>query len=434
MLELRKNKFIKNISWNLIGFVVPILVAIILIPLLIKHIGMERFGVLTLIFALIGFMNIFDFGLTRSITNCVVKYKDNEVLLLTSIKTGWFIIVMIISVVAIMIVLFNQKITAFVFNLSNPVLVHEVSRSLLMVAFSLPFVISQATFVGVLEAFSCFKKISLGKIPFSILMYLVPAVISCYSNSLFYITVSLCIIRIIMSALFFIMMGDELKRVTSKKLSDVNIEKNIAIELFKFGGWVSISNIIAPVMLYMDRFFVASIVGASLVAYYTTPYEVVSKISIVAISVSGVLFPLLASKIKTDARLADKYFKKSLIGIFLALLAPVMIGIFFAENILTLWISKSFADSASIIFSMFLVGFLIHGLIQPAFTWIQASGKPYITALAHVFDLSLYVFYFPILTKHYGLFGAVTAWVIRVTLSLVVLHLIRLFLYRRSVK
>lgn len=433
-MELKKDKFIKDISWNLIGFAVPILVAIIIIPLLMKHIGMERFGVLTLIFALIGFMNIFDFGLTRSITNCVVKYKANEVLLLTSIKTGWFIIVMIVSVVAILIVFFNHKITTFVFNVSNPILGDEVSSSLLMVAFSLPFVISQATFVGVLEAFSCFKKISLGKIPFSILMYLVPAIISFYSNSLFYITVSLCILRIIMAAFFFIMMSRELAGVTRKNLRNVRIQKNIAIELFKFGGWVSISNIIAPVMLYIDRFFVASIVGASLVAYYTTPYEVVSKMSIVAVSVSGVLFPLFSSKIPTDVRLANEYFKKSLLGIFLALLVPVAMGGVFANSILTLWINKNFADHASIIFSMFLIGFLIHGLIQPAFTWIQASGKPYITALAHIFDLSLYVLYFPFLTRHYGLTGAATSWIIRVSLSLIVLHLIRLFLYRRSIK
>lgn len=416
------------------GFAVPILAAIIIIPLLMKHIGMERFGVLTLIFAMIGFMNIFDFGLTRSITNCVIKYKNNEALMLVSIKTGWFIIVSILTVVAVLILIFNQSITEHIFNVSNATLSHEVSNSLVVVALSLPFVISQATFVGVLEAFSCFKKISLGKIPFSILMYLVPAIISFYSNSLLYITSALCVLRIIMAIYFFIMMRSELSKITSKTLSRVKIQKNIAIELFKYGGWVSISNIIAPVMLYIDRFFVASIVGASLVAYYTTPYEVVSKMSIVAVSVSGVLFPLFASKISTDARMANKYFNKSLLGIFLALLLPVMVGITFSNFILTLWIGKIFAQNASIIFSMFLIGFLIHGLIQPAFTWIQASGKPYITALAHVFDLSLYVLYFPTLTKHYGLTGAATAWVIRVSLSLIVLHSIRLFLYRRSIK
>lgn len=434
MFELKKDKFIRNISWNLVGFAIPILAAIIIIPLLMKHIGMERFGVLTLIFALIGFMNIFDFGLTRSITNCVIKYKSNETLLLVSIKTGWFIIVSILTVVACLILIFNQVITSYIFNVSNPTLHHEVSNSLLIVAFSLPFVISQATFVGVLEAFSCFKKISLGKIPFSILMYLVPAIISFYSNSLFYITLALCALRIIMAVCFFIMMNNELNKVTSKTLSSVKIQKNIALELFKYGGWVSISNIIAPIMLYIDRFFVASIVGASLVAYYTTPYEVVSKMSIVAVSVSGVLFPLLASKIPTDPQLANKYFKRSLLGICLALLLPVIIGITFANTILTLWINKAFAANASVIFSLFLIGFLIHGLIQPAFTWIQASGKPYITALAHVFDLSLYVLYFPALTKHYGLTGAATAWIIRVSLSLFVLHSIRLFLYRRSLK
>ncbi|MHA7847606.1 flippase [Serratia sp. D1N4] len=434
MLELNKDKFIKNISWNLVGFVFPILAAIVIIPLLMKNIGMERFGILTLIFALIGFMNIFDFGLTRSITNSVVKYRNSETQLLASIKTGWFIIVVLLSVVALLILLFHRSITESIFNVSNAVLEQEVNNSLLIIALSLPFVISQATFTGVLEAFGCFKKISLAKIPFSILMYLVPAIVSFFNNSLLYITMSLCILRVLMAVFFFILMHEELKQATQNSLLSAKIQKDIAIELFKYGGWVSISNIIAPIMLYIDRFFVASIVGASLVAYYTTPYEVVSKMTIVAVSVSGVLFPILASKIPTEIKVADKFFKKSLLGIFLILFPPVVVGVLFSDYILTLWINDVFAKQASLIFSIFLIGFLIHGLIQPAFTWIQASGKPYITAMAHVFDLTFYIIYFPALTKHYGIVGAASAWVIRVSISFIVLHSIRLFFYRRSLK
>jgi hypothetical protein len=60
-------------------------------------------------------------------------------------------------------------------------------------------------------------------------------------------------------------------------------------------------------------------------------------------------------------------------------------------------------------------------------------GKHYITvtALAHLFDFLLYIIYFPILTKQFGNQGAATAWILRVSISLIVLHSIRYILYRR---
>ena len=209
---------------------------------------------------------------------------------------------------------------------------------------------------------------------------------------------------------------------------------DMGIELVKFGGWVSISNIIAPVMLYIDRFFIASLIGASVVAYYTTPYEVVSKVAIVAASVCGVLFPLLVKKIPSDIKYANKIYWRSFWGIFGILILPVCIGISCAHFILSTWINEQFAEQSKVIFCLFLIGFMIHGLIQPAFTWIQSSGKPQFTAFSHVFDLVLYVIYFPVFVKHYGVVGAAYSWVLRVTISFVVLNTLRYILYKVEVK
>ncbi|CPR13639.1 oligosaccharide flippase family protein [Brenneria goodwinii] len=432
MNDFIKSRFVINISWNLLGFVVPIISAILAIPFLIKNIGLERFGILTLIFSLIGFMNVFDFGLTRAITRSVVKYKDDKNRLLSSIKTGWFLLLCVLLCISISLLFANRYISETIFNPSNKIIEQEINHSLIFIALSLPFVISQSVFVGVMEGCDAFKKISLGRIPFSLLMYLVPVTISFFIPSLSYITFSLCILRVIMAIIFYLLMSRELIKISKQKIMEAKISKNICFELIKYGGWVSVSNIIAPIMLYIDRFFVSSIIGASVVAYYTTPYEIVSKMSIVAVSISGVLFPLLSSKIFTDINSANKYFLKATFGIFFVLIIPVLLGLFLSKTILELWIDHSFAEQSYIIFCGFLIGFLIHGLMQPAFTWIQASGKPFITALAHVFDILLYVFYFPYLTKHYGTVGAVSAWVLRVSISLLVLHSIRFFLYKRG--
>src|SRR6266403_3719736 len=73
----------RNTVWNLLGNGAPMLVAVVCIPILIRGLGKERFGVLTLSWALIGYASLFDLGLGRALTQLVAKKlgagQDGEV-------------------------------------------------------------------------------------------------------------------------------------------------------------------------------------------------------------------------------------------------------------------------------------------------------------------------------------------------------------------
>src|SRR5713101_8834257 len=53
---------------NLAGLGLPLVAAIFTIPVLIRNLGDERFGLLTLIWAIVGYFGLFDFGLGRALT------------------------------------------------------------------------------------------------------------------------------------------------------------------------------------------------------------------------------------------------------------------------------------------------------------------------------------------------------------------------------
>src|SRR6266849_5170712 len=63
----------RNTVWNLIGNGAPLVVAVFCIPILIRGLGKERFGVLTLAWALIGYASLFDLGLGRALTQAVAR-------------------------------------------------------------------------------------------------------------------------------------------------------------------------------------------------------------------------------------------------------------------------------------------------------------------------------------------------------------------------
>jgi O-antigen/teichoic acid export membrane protein len=80
----------RNAAWNLVGMGVPLLFGAAAIPFLLRKIGVEALGILTLIWALIGYFSLFDFGLGRALTQqvAVCRASPDQRDLPVLVKTG----------------------------------------------------------------------------------------------------------------------------------------------------------------------------------------------------------------------------------------------------------------------------------------------------------------------------------------------------------
>ena len=68
----------KGALYNLFGTGIPLLVGLISIPILLKSLGNQSFGLLTLIWTAIGYFGLFDFGLGRALTQQVASFRSNQ--------------------------------------------------------------------------------------------------------------------------------------------------------------------------------------------------------------------------------------------------------------------------------------------------------------------------------------------------------------------
>lgn len=68
---------IKNSFLNIVGYVVPTLVAIPALGYLARSLGAERFGIFTLAMALVGYAGIFDAGMTRAVIREIAIYRND---------------------------------------------------------------------------------------------------------------------------------------------------------------------------------------------------------------------------------------------------------------------------------------------------------------------------------------------------------------------
>ena len=68
MIELTRGGLLaRNTLLNIVFQAVPLLVALITIPIIIKGLGTDRFGVLTIAWMVMGYFSLFDLGLGRAL-------------------------------------------------------------------------------------------------------------------------------------------------------------------------------------------------------------------------------------------------------------------------------------------------------------------------------------------------------------------------------
>ena len=66
--------FVRNSTWSMIGVGANAFVGIVLSPYVVRLLGVERFGVWALIFAILDYLWLFDLGFTPAIANLITRY------------------------------------------------------------------------------------------------------------------------------------------------------------------------------------------------------------------------------------------------------------------------------------------------------------------------------------------------------------------------
>lgn len=402
----------KNTIINLLGQGLPLLVALAAIPFVIDGLGTERFGVLTIVWIVIGYFGLFDMGIGRATTKFVADFQVKGERLSPLIITSILLLVFFGILGGCLIVLLTPAIVSRILNI--PVeLVSETTNAFYILSISIPFVLGSIGARGALEAQQKFALVNIIKVPASILNYVAPLLILPFTNSLHFIVIILVVGR---AATFAIYSYYCLKDDYTFRLSEYPIVKWTK-DLLSFGAWITVSNFISPLMVYMDRFILGAILTMSAVAYYTTPYEIVTRLLIISGSFMGVMFPAFSVSSHSDKTKLYALHKKSIHYILLAVIPLVTFLILSAEPLLYYWLGEEFSRNSTRVMQLLAFGVLANSIASVPYTAIQASGRPDITAKLHMVELPIYLTMIWFFTKSMGIEGVALAWVIRVSLD-----------------
>lgn len=385
--------------------------ALLSIPWLIGAVGMERFGVLTLIWALLGYLGVLDLGLGRSLVQIVADRFGRT----GSVEGAAGLAGPAIGIMALLglatggVVALGAGLLADRFQLGPGTAPQEIRDSLMLVAAIVPIALVSAGFRGVLEAHQRFRPINLVRMTVGVMNYLSPLCVLPFSHSLVPVIAAIALGRLVGLAAY----GWLAVRLVPDLIRPARYGRQSLRGLFTMSAWMMLNNLIGPAMIYADRFILLSLVPASLVAFYTTPFEILSRLMFIPSALSMALFPLASSLFRHNpaalGRMLDAGGHATL-AVFLVIQAAVILG---SETALGLWLGPSFAANSTLILSVLTIGIFFNATAYVPYTLIQGVGRVDVTARLQLVELPIYLTVLWVLVDYYGAVGAAAAWSLR---------------------
>jgi O-antigen/teichoic acid export membrane protein len=410
----------RNTVWNLVGSCAPMTVAVFCIPILIRELGKDRFGVLTLAWALIGYASLFDLGLGRALTQLVAKkLGSGEEQKIPSLAWTSLLLMLLLGFVGTaFILLISPWLAERGLNIPAA-LKRDTLQSFRLLGLSLPFVITTAGLRGLLEAHQRFGLINALRIPMGVFTFAGPLLVLPFSKSLVAVVATLVAGRIAAWAAHVLLC----LRVLPELGRSIAWERSAAGPLLQFGGWMTVSNLVSALMVMIDRFLIGALVTMTAVAYYATPFEVVTKLWLIPGALVGVMFPAFSTSSVQDRNRTAVLFRRSVKCILLVLFPVVLMVIVLARDGLRVWLGGDFAANSIHVVQWLAVGVLINSLALVPSALIQGVGRPDLTAKLQVLELPVYLTALVWLTKEYGIEGAAIAWTSRVAVDALILFI-----------
>ena len=407
----------RNTLLNIIGRVVPLMVGVVTMPYVIHHLGPDRFGLLSLAWMVVGYFALFNLGIGPATTKFVAELLGKgEIEKLPELV--W---------TALISQTFLGAVGGVLLALASPLLVNRVLKIppelhgqahliFLILAVALPIDFAGGSMSGVLGASQRFDLLNAIGVPSSALTYLVPVVALALGFGLPSIVFVLVLARIAGFAVTtFLCM-----RLYPALRSGFRFNPRLVRSLLGYGGWVTVSGAINPILNYFDRFLIGALVSVAAIGFYTPPYMISTKLWILPYSLMATLFPAFSTSAgRGDHEWIRKALIRSLKFLILTVGPVALLLAFFARPVLTMWVGAKFAAEGAPVLQILAVGVLINSLTTVPYDLLQGVGRPDLTAKFHLIQLPIHIAIAWLLVTRFGLAGAALAWSIRNSFDLI---------------
>ncbi len=357
----RLNRSIRNMASNLFGWVIPVALNMVAVPLLIQKLGPDAYGLSNLVMVLVGYFSIMDLGMDIAGIKLLAEYqamKDNEsISRLMSTKLVLYVSMGLIGT-AIVLLMSNMLATRF---FTIPIAFRpEAIIVFRLAAFSVitNMIISWASVAPQgMQRYDVLNGISVA----TSIVSTASGLIAVYAG---YGVVGFVLVRILtnmLAAVASTVMAYKLLPTMRLKFA---IDMQMLRQIFGITVYGLVIKIAGMMAGSIDRTLIGVWIGTTAVAAYSVPFLVTTYLNQLALRLMNFIFPMASEMLqlgKMDEMRAI-FIKASKFAVILTTLATLPCAAL-ADRILTLWVGAKMAAMSTTPFRFLLIGCYLSSMV-----------------------------------------------------------------------
>ena len=199
---------------------------------------------------------------------------------------------------------------------------------------------------------------------------------------------------------------------TSEKSPKFN--GTLLIGVWRFTASVSINAIVGVLLTQLDKVILSKMLSLTMFGYYTLAATVASFLWAIIVPVNSALFPKFAQlvEVRDDFQLANLYHRSC--QFIAVVLVPIALTIaLFSHEVMLLWTRNAItAENTYMLVTLLVIGTMLNGLASVPGYLQFAAGWPQLTMYTNLFSAVILVPALVFMASHYGGLGAAIVWVL----------------------
>lgn len=398
---------VRDTIWNLAGLLLPLPVAIAVVPALLTGLGDARFGLLTLAWALMGYFTLFDFGLGRATTQGIAAARATRApLAMLTLCWSSFWAHLALGVAGGLLLKVAAGPIGAAMGLASDLRL-EFSGAMTWLALSIPCIVLATAARGVLEGVGRFDAMNLVRLPSTLWTYLAPVAVLYWTTSLDAVVGAVAAGRVLaLAALAWACVR------AVPELVVVRAPRAAALRpLVHLGIWMTVATIGVPVMSTMDRLVIGTRVSVEAVGWYAAPYEAVTRLWIISSAVMTVAFPAFTAAMSTEPRQLGGVFRHALAALVLVVVPAAMAVMTVAPVAIPWWLGHAGGRDTVLVAQWLAAGTAVHVAGQAGSTLLQATTRADWVGRVQVACVAAYGLGIWWAAGHWGIVGVAGVWV-----------------------
>jgi O-antigen/teichoic acid export membrane protein len=403
----------KNIAANFAGSICQALMGLVFIPLYIRFLGIESWGLIGFFATLQTMFSLLDMGLSGTLNRemarlSVLPGMEQE---MHNLVRTMEVIYWCIAAFAGIIVISLSPVIAHHWVKASQLSPKTIEQAIVIMGFVIALQMPVGFYSGGLMGLQRQVLLNIIVISISVLRgagaVLILWLIFPTIQAFFLWQIVISIINIFLLALF---LWSRLPPVKNKAV----FEKQLLKGIWKFTAGMSGIAILATILTQLDKMILSKMLSLETFGYYMLASVVAMSLGRLFTPIFYSIYPKFTQLISLDDQDGLKQLYHKSCQFMSVLILPVAIVIaFFSYEIIFLWTQNTVtAENTHHLISILICGTALNGLMNLPYALQLASGWTSLSFLKNIIAVVLLVPLIIYMTKHYSATGAAVAWLV----------------------